>query len=114
MNPIINPWWIYLAEKSETLGTAFCLTGVLIIVACGLVNLFNFIDEGEALVRKGAFIVSAVMIFIGVLLPNQKTVLTMMTVQQLTPNNIEIAGNTIETTIDYIVDKVEEILEEDD
>ena len=43
----------------------------------------------------------------------QKTVLTMMTVQQLTPNNIKLVGDSVEDAVNYIVDKVEEILEEE-
>ena len=38
----------------------------------------------------------------------------MVTVSQITPNNIEIAGNTIEDTVDYIFEKIDEITDEDD
>lgn len=114
MEPIINPWWIYLAEKSQTLGEVFLIIGILICIAYALINLFNFMDCGEKAIPKYILVISIIMIFIGSLFPNQKTVLTMLTVSQLTPNNIKLVGDTVEGTIDYIIENIEELTDEKD
>lgn len=114
MNPIINPWWIYLSEKSETLGSVFLIIGILTTVAYAVVNFVNFLNSEDMFFKKYVLIISIMMVLVGTLLPSQKTVLTMMTVQQLTPDNIKIVGNTVEDTVDYIVEKIEDIIEEDE
>lgn len=114
MKPIINPWWIYLAEKSENIGTTLIVLGVLGLAVYGMINLFYYMDNDEILLKKKCLIALIVFIIVGSLLPSQKTILTMMTVLQLTPDNITLVGNTVESTIDYIIDKIEDITDEDD
>lgn len=117
MKPIISPWFIYLAEKSEAIGIAFMIVGIFAASAFVIwycISLFEGYKPEEIKIPKFVSVFAIVGILIGTILPSEKTVLTMMTVQQLTPDNIELAGNTIETTVDYIVDKIEEIIEEND
>lgn len=111
MEPIINPWWIYLAEKSETIGTGLIVIGIFSLVIFFAWLLFF---EGNTIPPKWILFLGLIALLFGAILPSQKTVLTMMTVQQLTPNNIEIVGDTLEDTIDYIVEKVEDITDEKD
>ena len=113
MKPIINPWWIYLAEKSEALGTGFLVTGILLASLLIFWMVFNLTGDVSKPPRYIVVLVS-IAILIGVLLPSQKTILTMMTVSQLTPNNITLVGNTIEDTIDYIIKNIEDLTDEDD
>ena len=114
MKPIINPWWIYLAEKSETLQEGFLVFGVLALVACVVILVFNFLENFEYKTPKWLVAIAIIGMLFGSLLPNQKTILTMMTVQQLTPDNIKNVGNTVEDTIDYVVDKIEDLIDEKD
>ena len=111
MKPIINPWWIYLAEKSEMIGMGLITIGIISLVIFFIWLLFN---EGGSIPLKWILFLGLVTLLFGAILPSQKTVLTMMTVQQLTPNNIEIVGDTLEDTIDYIIEKIEDITDEKD
>lgn len=114
MKPIINPWWIYLAEKSESLGKGFSIVGFLAIIVIVAIVLNQIYDDDEVKVPKLIVFIAILGISISSLLPSQKTILTMMTLNQLTENNIEAVGETIEDTIDYIVDKVEKIIDEEE
>ena len=117
MEPIINPWWIYLAEKSETVGIGFLIVGIFAAtVFCFwyFICLMGEYETKEIKISKFISVIAIVGILIGILLPSKKTILAMMTVSQLTPSNIELVGDTVESTIDYIVDKIEDITDEDD
>lgn len=114
MNPIISPWWIYLSEKSGALGFMLIILGIFGVIMFIVGNLIFYVETERLLFKKRFCVASIVFIVIGSLFPSQKTVLTMMTVQQLTPTNIEIVGNTIEDTVDYIVEKIEDIIEEEE
>lgn len=114
MNPIINPWWIYLSEKSGDIGFMLITLGIFGVMIYIVGNFIFIAEAGKAFFKKAFCIASITSIVIGSLFPSQKTVLTMMTVQQLTPTNIEIVGNTIEDTVDYIVEKIEDIIEEEE
>ena len=112
MKPIINPWWIYFAEKSEVIGDGCIIFGILATIVC-IMFWIGVFDDYDFKKSKWLIAIAIVGILFGSLLPSQKTVLTMMTVQHLTPNNIESVGNTMEDTIDYIVDRIEEIIEKE-
>ena len=114
MKPIINPWWIYLAEKSESLSDGFYIVGFLAIIAIVAIILKQIYNGAEIKVPKLIVFIAILGISISNLLPSQKTILTMMTLNQLTENNIKVVGETVEDTIDYIVDKVEKIIDEEE
>lgn len=114
MDPIINPLWIYFAGISENINI---LLTVLII--CFGAILFVWIilyitGEIKNKCPKWMYIITVILSILLAITPSQKTILSMVTVSQITPNNIEIAGNTIESTVDYIFEKIDEITDEDD
>lgn len=109
MEPIINPWWIYLASKSENVG--FILGGAgAIIVICWILNIISN-GEFNVVIPKPLKTLGVIMLSVGLLLPSKNTILTMMTLNYITPNNVEIIGDTVEDTIDYVVEKINEIIE---
>ena len=114
MKPIINPWWIYLAEKSETLRTDLLIFGVIAAIVVVMMVYVKFEQDIEDKIPRWLIIIAILGISMGAVLPSQKTVLTMMTLNQLTENNIKAVGETVEDTIDYIVDKVEKIIDEEE
>lgn len=114
MKPVINPWWIYLAEKSESLGDGFFIVGFLAIVIILAMTIGKIIDGIEVEIPNFLIVIAILGISISSLLPSQKTILTMMTLNQITENNIKTVGETVEDTIDYIVDKVEKIIDEEE
>ena len=111
MKPIINPWWIYFASKSEDVGT-------FLLIVCFLTMFFSTIwyvcyrtGEVETSCPKWLIILGIIGTIIGGLLPSEKTIYTMMTIEQITPNNIEAVGNTAQDIVDYIVDKIDEVID---
>lgn len=112
MKPIISPWWVYFAEKCEDVGVACGVIGGLALVGAVAWSILHIAKEIKETVPKWMVIVGVVFTCLGVLLPSQKTVLTMMTMNQITPNNIQTVSGTATDVVDYIVDKIEEIIDE--
>ena len=116
MEPIINPWWIYFASKSEGI-SIFLLVVCIIIIGVSVFLRFmtwEFDEEDQIKAPKWLMILCTIGIIIGGILPSEKTIYTMMVINQVTPNNIKIVGDTAEDLVDYIFDKVEEITEDED
>lgn len=114
MEPIINPWLIYFADKCELLGQSFITFAMFYLAAYLTFKFIMFLECGEWKIKKQILIIPIIILFVGMLIPNQKTIFAMMAAKQLTPNNIQLVGDSIETTVDYIVDKIEEVIDEED
>jgi hypothetical protein len=113
MKPIINPWWIYFASKSECVGEFLLMVCLCVLIGAIAWTLIYRIGECETSCPKWLLIIGIVGTIIGGLLPSEKTIYTMMTVEQITPNNIEAVGNTAQDIVDYIVDKIDEVMNSD-
>lgn len=114
MEPIINPLWIYFAGISENIKI---LLSVLALCFVGILFVWNILYITEQIKNKcpqWMYIITVIFSILLAITPSQKTILAMVTVSQITPNNIEIAGDTIESTVDYIFEKIDEITEDDD
>ena len=113
MEPIINPWLIYFASSTDSFKIAIALgLFVCVITIFGWI-MFYMTDCIKNKCPKWLYILTIVLTMLLAVVPSKETVLSMMVVNQITPNNIEIAGNTIESAIDYIFEKIDEITEED-
>lgn len=113
MDPIINPLWIYFIEILDKLNimidaSVFVFGSIMI-----LWNLFYLSNCAKNKCPKWIYTITVILSILLAITPSQKTILAMVTVSQITPNNIEIAGNTIEDTVDYIFEKIDEITDED-
>lgn len=105
MKPIINPFWIYFAEKCDILQMLLTDAGIAIL----LFALTAMVLWGSS-VSKKIIIFGALMIFVGCLLPSKSDVLTMITFRYATTDNIELCGGSVEDTIDYITGSIDDIL----
>lgn len=114
MKPIINPWLVYIAEKCETVGEICEIIGVVGIFLCVVWWVLHLIGEFDIKVPKWLVTISVIGAIFAALLPSQKTILTMATLQYITPNNVTVVGETAEDVIDYITEKIEEIIDEED
>lgn len=129
MKPIINPWIMYvigLVNNISIIFTAvivFLFIAIIIAAALGYVqfianydNFDEFLEEYHTAVKwfkKGCvslIIAGIVMIFI----PSEKTLYSMVVLENVTPNNIEIAGNTGKDVIDYLFDKIDQMNDEEE
>lgn len=112
MKPIINPWWIYLAGQCESV-MAFLTIGGMFLLVVSIIWWIAHMEGNAQRSPKKTFTIGIIALLISVLIPDQETAYTMMTVRYVTPNNIKAVGSTVESTIDYIVDKIDEIIEEE-
>lgn len=110
MEPIINPWLIYFAGISKNIQ----LICVLIAICTFIVAAFCFLDEG---IDKIVIIFGIVFIISGIsaaLIPSKETIYTIAVVDRLTPDNIDQIGKSSEDVVDYIVDKIDQIVNDSD
>lgn len=111
MEQIINPWLIYFAGISKNI-QFIC---VLIAICTFTVAAFRFLDEAELdkiVITFGiVFIISSIS---AALIPSKETIYTIAVADQLTPDNIDQIGKSSEDVVDYIVDKIDQIVNDSD
>lgn len=116
MNPIINPWWFYLIDivgKLEFVSIFVFVIGVIPLVIVGLVYALDrdcMLEKEQEQVKKflKVLVVSIIISSIAcAVIPSKGTVYAMMAAKQITPNNIEVVGGTIEDAVDYIFEKID-------
>ena len=122
--PIISPWVFYLIAKVDWIfGISI---GISIILACFW--LWYLIDEIECRGPYGEYLRKEyerfksrrkliqkfiiIPIIITIITPASNTLTKMIVASQVTPHNIEVVGNTIENSVDYIFDKINEVVDE--
>lgn len=129
MKPIINPWIMYvigLANNISLIFTAvivFLFVAIIIAAALGFFqfienydNFDEFLEEYHTAVKwfkKGcvSLIIAGIVM---ILIPSEKTLYSMVVLENVTPNNIEIAGNTGKDVIDYLFDKIDQMNDEEE
>lgn len=113
MEPIINPWLVYVAEKCTSVSILCLIVGSFGIVISVVWWFIYLAGDTSVKVPKWLVTISIIGAVFAALLPSQKTILTMATLQYITPNNVVVAGETAEDVVDYIVEKIEEIIDEE-
>ena len=111
MEPIINPWLIYFAGISENIQ----LICVLIAICTFLVAVFHFMYEEK--LDKIVIIFGIIFMIYGIsaaLMPSKETIYTIAVVNRLTPDNIDQIGKSSEDVVDYIVNKIDQIVNDSD
>lgn len=108
--PIFNPIWFYLIELFERFGTAFVVIGALALIGSGIV-IFICMIEPEAIPKyiKKIAIIGAITLAIGGFIPSKETCYKMIVTSYITPANIESAKGEATDLIDYIIEKVDEL-----
>ena len=127
MNPIINPWSIYLINVLSGLKNIF-IAAVVAAILGGIVNAIYFlivIDDpyydkdnekyqNKILNIKKCFkkfvvglIISALLV---VITPSKDTMYTMLALDNLTTDNIQSIGKTGKDVIDYVSDQIDKIV----
>lgn len=111
MEPIINPWLIYFAGISKNIQ----LICVLIAICTFIVAASRFLDEDKLdkiVIRFGIiFMISGIS---AALMPSKETIYTIAVVDRLTPDNIDQISKSSEDVVDYIVDKIDQIVNDSD
>lgn len=114
MTPIINPWWFYLFDLAEKLG----ITSLIIAVLLGIGSIVYFIIltcEGHKVkFSKILIVIFAISSFLAIFTPTKETCYQMAAASLVTPDNLTTVGNTATDIIDYIVDSIDEILDDEE
>lgn len=122
MDPIVNPWLIYLISVINSirifafiLGLVFSIPLLIYFVS----DFFNYInedilfpyqlDEYEELKKRNSkqikkyFILCLTFILVGLLIPSKETLITMLIANVITPDNINMSNELIKHNIqDYV------------
>ena len=118
MQPIINPWLFYLIDKAEDLTGPLMTIGIMFwasVAIWGFIMLMEDMQEdfskGWKLTKPFRWIITIGLI-IALLLPSKETSYKMLAASMVTPDNITAVGETAESIIDYIVESVDTLLED--
>lgn len=127
MNPIINPWSIYLINVLSGLKNIF-IAAVVAAIFVGIGSAIYFLtviadpyydeddekDQNKILNIKKCFKKSVVGLIISALLvviaPSKDTMYTMLALDNLTTDNIQAIGKTGKDVIDYVSDQIDKIV----
>ena len=127
MNPIINPWSIYLINVLSGLKNFF-IAAVVAAIFVGIGSAIYFLtviadpyydeddekDQNKILNIKKCFKKSVVGLIISALLvviaPSKDTMYTMLALNNLTTDNIQAIGKTGKDVIDYVSDQIDKIV----
>ena len=113
---IINPLWFYLINVSSNLqivcGVIACFALVII-----LINILTYLileDMGAEFkgLRTKLVIIGIVCSFICHLAPSKETCYQMMVASLVTKENIKITAEAGKEAVDYIVDSIDKLLDE--
>lgn len=121
--PIISPWLIYLIGSVDGV-LAWVITigmcSLALAVVCFIESTACYYEEDKKTEwrRKSKIflIVSIIFIFLFTLIPNSRTLASMILAQHLTPNSIkannELTTEVVKNGVDYFNDKIIEIIRE--
>ena len=109
MEPMISPWVIYLFSVLTTLNTVAFIIAIFSWVTIFFIALNKIIYGDDMEIKfnhKNAIIVAVIATTIVILIPPEKTMLAMLTLSFITPDNVVIAENHIIDLVTKIMDAV--------
>ena len=117
MEPIINPIIIYWISIVDTIRfivlllTGLSITGILCFVVITYENeKFNYFKKH--IIKLIIPVCIGIILSVGI--PSSKTLTKMIAVSYITPNNIAETEKTVDKTIDYIIEKIDKIIDNKD
>lgn len=116
---IINPWWFYLSDVVETIDFVFTLfaafgaVGCMVFFSC-IVGNAEYTDretmqKNWSILRK-CVIITVVVLLTAIIVPTRDTVYKMFAASLVTHENIQIVGESATDVVDYIVEKIDEVV----
>ena len=109
MEPIISPWVLYLFSVLTKLNVVASIATLFSWAAILFIGLYKIIygDDMEIPFNyKVVIIISVIATMLTILIPDEKTMLSMLTLSFITPDNVVIAENHIIDLITKIMDAV--------
>ena len=125
MKPIISPWIIYLIDLVDKfqgiINVALCVLGFAIVVlgiAWLLVSTDYYQDDSSIVTCKKYLKKSIIWFVVSGLLfavvPSKDTMYVMLTLDNVTTDNIQAIGKTGKDVVDYITDQIDKIVNDKD
>ena len=123
MEPIISPWLIYLINLFDNLNVL--LSAVLFLLGGAVATLliiwfFNSMDRNDNCIvackkcLKKLIIWLCVSSLLFTAIPSKDTMYTMIVLYNVTTDNIQSIGKTGKDMVDYIVDQIDKVVNEDE
>ena len=108
MEPIISPWVIYLFSVLTKLNIVASAVAIFSGASMFFIAMLRFIyDDMEIKINyKNVTIVTIIATILVIIIPNEKTMLAMLTLSFITPDNVVIAENHIIELVTKIMDVV--------
>ena len=107
---IINPIWFYLVGIATTLKIVIAFIAALIIV----IAIVTAMDKGFIKEVKRLCIIGSILTILFCLIPSEKTCYQMMVASLVTKDNVEYVTETGKDIVDYIIESVDIIMEDND
>ena len=114
MTYIIDPMWFYWLSVVDALQDVICGLAVFSGVVVTGVGVWGFIEGFDDCPNLRKFFVTAIVIlvvsfFAFVFVPSRETLITMKVSEFATYENAEIAIDSIQSAVDYIIEAISEI-----
>ena len=109
MEPIISPWVIYLFSvltKLNIVASAVAIFSGASIIFIAMAKLIFGDDMEIPFNYKNVIVISVIATMLTIIIPDEKTMLTMLTLSFITPDNVVIAENHIIELVTKIMDVV--------
>ena len=109
MEPVVSPWIIYLFSILTKLNVVASIATLFSWAAILFIGLYKIIYGDDLEIEfnyKIAVIVAVIATTIVILIPTEKTMLAMLTLSFITPDNVVIAENPIIELVTKIMDVV--------
>ena len=106
MEPIISPWIIYAISVLNSVKLILTVVCVVSSIVWGMSLAGNILDEEEdvKILFKYSSIVFMICIIPIIIIPSKETMLTMLTLHYVTPDNLSLVQNN---AIEFIQEVVE-------
>lgn len=125
MKPIISPWLIYLIDLVDKFQVIINIALVVLgftILGLGitwLLFLMDYDQDDSIIVTCKKYLKKSIIWFVvsGLLfavVPSKDTMYVMLTLDNVTTDNIQAIGKTGKDVVDYITDQIDKIVNKDD
>ena len=109
MEPIINPWVFYLVDRVDVWHKVVGIIAMMAFMSLFVKYLF---DVESTIINKYSVKALVITVLMLSFLPSSSTIYKMIIADNVTPDNIQIVGESVEDGIDYIFEKINAVVEE--
>lgn len=107
--PIINPFYIYLADIAPSLCFVTGCLGFALLFICAMNILNAIIDGSKSQVSIKVFYIGVLLVAFSVLMPSKQGIYLLIFNSCITPANIQTSTESIETLFDSIEKRIEKV-----